>query len=284
MIRTLEDLRTRLGEIRGADRSSGDPRVALVSTLGALHDGHVDLIHEARERADVVVVSTFVNPLRFRTADETASYPRSPEADERVLGDLGVDVVFAPTAAAFLPAGTATTRVSAGDVGLRYEGRVRPFYFDGVLTVEAKLFHLVRPDVAVYGERDLQRAFLVARMVRDLDFGIEIATVPTVRTEDGLPVSSRIALLEPADRRAAAKLPRALEAAASNSDLGVDACIAAAQSALMGEQRIALEYLSVVDPATFLPVDDGHRGRALALIAATVGGHRFIDNAEISLR
>lgn len=284
MIRTLEDLRTRLGDVRGADRSSGGSRVALVSTLGALHDGHVDLIHEARQRADIVVVSTFVNPLRFRTAEETASYPRSPEADERVLRDLGVDVVFAPSAGELLPAGTATTRVSAGDVGLRYEGRVRPFYFDGVLTVEAKLFNLVRPDVSVYGERDLQRAFLVQRMVRDLDFGLEIATVPTVRTDDGLPVSSRIALLEPADRRAAAKLPRALEAAASNSDLGVDACIAAAQSALMGEPRIALEYLSVVDPATFLPVDEGHRGRALALIAATVGGHRFIDNAEISLR
>ncbi|MFJ4159182.1 pantoate--beta-alanine ligase [Microbacterium testaceum] len=284
MIRSLEDLRTRLGEIRGADRSDAGPRVALVSTLGALHDGHVDLIREARERADVVVVSTFVNPLRFRSTDDTAAYPRSPESDARVLGELGVDVVFAPSAAEFLPAGTATTRVSAGDVGLRYEGRVRPFYFDGVLTVEAKLFHLVRPDVAVYGERDRQRIFLVRRMVRDLDFGIDVATVPTVRTDDGLPVSSRVALLDDADRRAAAALPRALEAAASNADLGVDACIAAAQSALMGEQRITLEYLSVVDPETFLPVDDGHRGRAFALIAATVGGHRFIDNAEISLR
>lgn len=284
MIRTLEDLRTRLGEIRGADRSSGGPRVALVSTLGALHDGHIDLIHEARAQAEVVVVSTFVNPLRFRTADDTARYPRSPEADEIVLRDLGVDVVFAPSASEFLPAGTATTRVSAGDVGLRYEGRARPFYFDGVLTVEAKLFHLVRPDVAIYGERDLQRIFLMRKMVRDLDFAVSVATVPTVRTDDGLPVSSRVALLEPADRRAAAALPRALEAAASNADLGVDACIAAAQSSLMGEARITLEYLSVVDPETFLPVDDGHHGRAFALIAATVSGHRFIDNAEISLR
>lgn len=284
MIRTLDDLRTRLGEIRGADRPTDRPRVALVSTLGALHDGHVDLIREARERADVVVVSTFVNPLRFRTADETAAYPRSPEADARVLDELGVDVVFAPSAAEFLPAGTATTRVSAGDVGLRYEGRVRPFYFDGVLTVEAKLFHLIAPDVVVYGERDPQRIFLVRRMVRDLDFAVEVVSVPTVRTDDGLPISSRVALLDEADRRAAAKLPRALEAAASNADMGVDACIAAAQSSLMGEQRISLEYLSVVDPATFLPVDEGHHGRALALIAATVGGHRFIDNAEISLR
>lgn len=284
MIRTLDDLRTRLGEIRGADRPTDRPRVALVSTLGALHDGHVDLIREARERADIVVVSTFVNPLRFRTADETAAYPRSPEADARVLDELGVDVVFAPSAAEFLPAGTATTRVSAGDVGLRYEGRVRPFYFDGVLTVEAKLFHLIAPDVVVYGERDPQRIFLVRRMVRDLDFAVEVVSVQTVRTEDGLPISSRVALLDEADRRAAAKLPRALEAAASNADMGVDACIAAAQSSLMGEQRISLEYLSVVDPATFLPVDEGHHGRALALIAATVGGHRFIDNAEISLR
>lgn len=284
MIATLEDLRARLDEIRGTDRRAGEPRVALVSTLGALHDGHVDLIRHARERADVVVVSTFVNPLRFRTAEETAAYPRTPDVDARVLADLGVDVVFAPSVAEFLPAGTATTRVSAGDVGLRYEGRTRPFYFDGVLTVEAKLFNLVTPHLAVYGERDLQRIFLVRRMVRDLDVPVEIETVATVRTEDGLPVSSRIALLEEADRRAVAKLPRALEAAASNADLGVDACIAAAQSALMGEQRIALEYLSVVDPSTFLPVDDGHRGRAFALIAATVGGHRFIDNAEISLR
>ncbi len=284
MIRTIDDLRSRLAEVRSADSPEGAARVALVSTLGALHAGHVDLIREARRRADVVVVSTFVNPLRFRTAEETAAYPRSPEADADLLVDLGVDIVFAPTATEFLPVGTATMRVAAGDLGFRYEGRSRPFYFDGVLTVEAKLFHLVRPDVAIYGERDLQRVFLVRRMIRDLDFAIDTAVVPTVRAEDGLPVSSRVALLDDADRRAAAKLPRALEAAASNADLGVDACIAAAQSSLMGEQRIALEYLTVVDPATFLPVEEGHRGRALALIAATVGGHRFIDNAEISLR
>jgi pantoate--beta-alanine ligase len=284
MIRTIDDLRSRLAEIRSADSSESATRVALVSTLGALHEGHVDLMREARRRADVVVVSTFVNPLRFRTAEETAGYPRSPQADADLLTELGVDIVFAPTAAEFLPAGTATIRVAAGDLGFRYEGRSRPFYFDGVLTVEAKLFHLVRPDVAIYGERDLQRVFLVRRMIRDLDFMIDTVAVPTVRAEDGLPVSSRVALLDDADRRAAAKLPRALEAAASNADLGVDACIAAAQSSLMGEQRIALEYLTVVDPATFLPVEEGHRGRALTLIAATVGGHRFIDNAEISLR
>jgi pantoate--beta-alanine ligase len=285
MISTIDGLRTRLAEARAAARSADGsaPRVALLSTLGALHEGHVDLVHLARERADLVVVSTFVNPLRFRTAEETAAYPRSPSEDRALLESLGVDVVFAPSFGEMLPAGTATTRVSAGDLGLRYEGRSRPFYFDGVLTVEATLFHLVRPDVAVYGERDLQRVFLVRRMIRDLAFDVEVATVPTVRDDDGLPISSRTALLDDEHRRAAAKLPLALEAAASNADRGVDACIAAAQSALMGEPRITLDYLSVVDPATFLPVDEGHAGRAVALIAATVAGHRFIDNTEIYL-
>ena len=139
----------------------------------------------------------------------------------------------------------------------------------------------MRPDVAIYGERDRQRIFLVERMIRDLYFDVEVATIETVRGDDGLPVSTRVGMLEDRDLAAAAKLPAALDAAASNADRGVDACIAAAQSSLMGEPRIRLEYLSVVDPESFLPVDEGHRGPALALIAATVAGHRFIDNAEI---
>ena len=283
MIRTIPELRARLIEARQRPDGAGTAPVALVSTLGALHDGHVELIRLARERADVVVVSSFVNPLRFRTPAEVAAYPARRDEDEELLRELGVDVVFAPAAAELLPAGIATTRIGAGDLGLRYEGRTRPFYFDGLLTAEAILFHLVRPDVAVYGERDLQRVFLVRRMIRELFFDVEVVTIPTVRSSDGLPVSSRVALLEGADRRAAGRLPQALEAAASNADRGVDACIAAAQSALMGEERIRLEYLNVVDPATFLPVGESHTGRAFALIAATVAGHRFIDNAEISL-
>jgi pantoate--beta-alanine ligase len=281
MIRTLPELRTRLAEARAAAPGS---RVALVSTIGALHDGHIDLIRAAREKADVVVVSMFVSPLRFATVAEYEAYPRTPDADAALLARLGVDLAFAPEAAELLPQGKAVTKVSAGDLGLRYEGRTRPFYFDGVLTVEAMLFHLVQPDVAVYGERDRQRVFLVRRMARDLFFDVEVLEIETVRSADGLPVSTRLDVLEPADRAAAALLVRALEAAASNADRDVDACIAAAQSALMGESRIRLEYLNVVDPATFLPVDEGHRGPALALIAATVGGHRFIDNAEIYIR
>ncbi|MGL4256741.1 MAG: pantoate--beta-alanine ligase [Microbacterium sp.] len=279
MISTVDELRSRLAEARAAAPEGA--RVALISTIGALHDGHIDLVHRAREVADIVVVSVFVNPLRFASPAEFAAYPRTPDDDERLLESLGVDVVFAPGAAELLPDGSATTKVSAGDLGLRYEGRSRPFYFDGLLTVEAKLLNLVRPDVALYGERDPQRVFLVRRLIRDLFFDVEVATVETVRGDDGLPVSTRVGMLDDRDLSAAGLLPAALDAAASNADRGVDACIAAAQSALMGETRIRLEYLSVVDPATFLPVDEGHRGPALALIAASVAGHRFIDNAQI---
>lgn len=279
MISTVDELRTRLTEARAAAPQGA--RVALISTIGALHDGHIDLVHRAREVADIVVVSVFVNPLRFATPAEFAAYPRTPDDDERLLESLGVDLIFAPGTEELLPRGTATTKVSAGDLGLRYEGRMRPFYFDGLLTVEATLLNIVRPDVAVYGERDPQRIFLVRRMIGDLCFGVEVATVETVRGDDGLPVSTRVGMLEERDRAAVGLLPAALDAAASNADRGVDACIAAAQSALMGEQRIRLEYLSVVDPTSFLPVDEGHHGPALALIAASVAGHRFIDNALI---
>ncbi len=279
MITTIDGLRTRLAEARAA--AGEGARVALVSTIGSLHDGHIDLIHTARESADIVVVSLFVNPLRFATVAEFEAYPRTPDDDEALLNSLGVDVVFAPTTDELLPQGFATTKVSAGDLGLRYEGRSRPFYFDGLLTVEAKLLNLVRPDVAVYGLRDRQRVFLVERMIRDLFFDVEVVEVETVRGDDGLPVSTRVGMLDAEDLAAAAKLPLALDAAASNADRGVDACIAAAQSALMGEPRIRLDYLSVVDPDSFLPVDEGHEGAAVALIAATVAGHRFVDNAEI---
>lgn len=280
MISTVDGLRTRLAELRAAAPAA---RVALISTIGSLHDGHIDLVHRARELADVVVVSLFVNPLRFGSPAEHAAYPRTPDEDEKLLESLGVDVVFAPETTELLPDGAATTKVTAGDLGLRYEGRARPYYFDGLLTVEAKLLNLVRPDVAVYGGRDRQRVFLVQRMIRDLYLDVEVEVVQTVRRDDGLPVSTRVGMLEERDLAAAVLLPVALDAAAANADRGIDACIAAAQSTLMGEPRIRLEYLSVVDPRTFLPADEGSQGPALALIAATVGGHRFVDNADIYL-
>lgn len=296
MISSIAELRTRLADVRSAARATGDaapdsaePTVALISTIGALHDGHIDLIHLARERADLVVVSIFVNPLRFASTAAYEAYPRTLDADVALLDSLGVDVVFAPGADELLPQGSQTqgshtTRVTAGDLGLRFEGRARPGYFDGLLTVEAKLINLVKPDYVVYGRRDVQRIFLVRRMVRDLYLDVEVLEADTVRDDRGLPISTRVGMLEERDLAAAGKLVAALDAAASNADRGIDACIAAAQSSLMGEERIRLEYLSVVDPATFLPADEGHEGPALVLIAATVAGHRFIDNAEVYIR
>ena len=292
MISSIAELRTRLTDVRSAARKTGElatdasaePTVALISTIGALHDGHLDLIQLAKERADILVVSIFVNPLRFATTAAFEAYPRTPDEDAALLASLGVDVVFAPTVPELLPQGSQTTKISAGDLGLRFEGRARPGYFDGLLTVEAKLMNLVRPDFAVYGRRDAQRIFLVRRMIRDLYFRVDVLEAETVRDDLGLPISTRVGMLEEQDVRAAGKLVAALEAAASNADRGVDACIAAAQSSLMGEPRIRLEYLSVVDPETFLPADEGHQGTALVLIAASVAGHRFIDNAEVYIR
>ena len=292
MISSIAELRTRLTDVRSAARKTGElatdasaePTVALISTIGALHDGHLDLIQLAKERADILVVSIFVNPLRFATTAAFEAYPRTPDEDAALLASLGVDVVFAPTVPELLPQGSQTTKISAGDLGLRFEGRARPGYFDGLLTIEAKLMNLVRPDFAVYGRRDAQRIFLVRRMIRDLYFRVDVLEAETVRDDFGLPISTRVGMLEEQDVRAAGKLVAALEAAASNADRGVDACIAAAQSSLMGEPRIRLEYLSVVDPETFLPGDEGHQGTALVLIAASVAGHRFIDNAEVYIR
>lgn len=249
--------------------------------MGTLHDGHRELIEQAQREADTVVVSLFRNPLRFKTLAERDAYPQTPDFDAALIEELGIDIAFAPSAEELLPAATATTKVSAGDAGLKFEGRSRPGYFDGLLTVEAALFNIVRPDVAVYGERDPQRVFLIKRMIRDLYFDVRVVTVPVARDEAGLPVSSRAALLDAEDRAAAASLTVALEAALSNADRGVDHAIAAAQATLMGNPRIRLDYLNVVVPDTFAFTADDFHGRALALIAATVGDHRFIDNAPI---
>jgi pantoate--beta-alanine ligase len=278
MITTVDALRARLDSIR----SAAPVRVAHISTLGSVHEGHIDLVHRAKELADVVVVTLFANPLRLRGATE-ADGAASTDDELRLLESLGVDVVFAPDASELLPRGTDTTKVTAGDPGLRYEGSRGASYFDAVLTVEAMLLNIVRPDVAVYGQRDRQRVFLVQRMVRDLFMDVEIDMVATVRSDDGVPVSTRLNMLDEADRAAAAKLTAALDDAAANADRGVDACIAAAQSALMGEPRIRLEYLGIVDPDTFQPADEHRTGPAIALIAGTVGGHRFVDNTEILL-
>ena len=258
-------------------------RVALVPTMGALHAGHLALVARAREVADVVVVSVFVNPLQFGPREDFARYPRDLAADTALLEAAGADVLFARDAAELLPDGGTGIRVAAGPVGDVLEGRIRPGHFDGVLTIVLKLLHVVGPDVAVFGQKDAQQVFLVGRMIAELDVPVALEVVDTVREEDGLARSSRNAYLDARGRALARAVPAALDAAEAAADQGVDAMAAAAQGALAGEDGAALDYLAVVDPATFRPVDDGYRGRALVLVAARVGGTRLIDNRFVHL-
>lgn len=255
----------------------------LVPTMGALHAGHLALVERALELGDRVIVSIFVNPLQFGPTEDLDRYPRDLNADLAVLAPYPVEAVFHPDVAEMYPAGPGRTRVTAGDLGSRFEGRSRPGHFDGVLTVVVKLLGIVRPEHVLFGEKDAQQLFLVRRMVADLDIATRVEEVPTVREADGLAISSRNRFLDPDERRAAGALSRALEAVGSAADRGADAVVAAAQSVLMGEELVDLDYLGVVDPRTFLPTDDGYRGPARVLIAARVGATRLIDTATIYL-
>jgi len=257
--------------------------VAFVPTMGALHEGHLELVDRAASLAPTVVVSIFVNPLQFGPTEDLDRYPRTPEADLEKLAAHGVQYVFMPSVDELYPQWPIATKITAGAVGGMYEGRSRPGHFDGVLTVVAKLLGIVRPAVVVFGRKDAQQVFLVSRMVADLNIATRVDVVDTVREPDGLALSSRNRFLDEKERRAARVLSQALEAAASSADLGVDPALAAAQSVLMGEQLVELDYLVIVSPTTFLPVDEGYKGKAIVLIAARVGSTRLIDNEPILL-
>lgn len=282
---TIAGVRARIASLTADAAAAGirNPSIALVPTMGALHSGHVALVRRARERADVVVVSIFVNPLQFGDARDLHRYPRTLDADAQLLAVEGVAVIFAPDAEVMYPAGQAQTRVVAGDVGSLYEGRSRRGHFDGVLTVVAKLLHIVDPDVVVFGEKDAQQLFLVRRMIADLDFPVTVEAVETVRESDGLAISSRNRFLDDRQRRAARSLSRAMEAAESSSDRGPGAAIIAAQSVLTGDPAVELDYLAIAHPMTFLPVEEGYRGTAVVLVAARVGETRLIDTTTVHL-
>lgn len=275
---TIEGVRAAVREHRAAGRT-----VALVPTMGALHDGHLALVRRAREVADVVIVSIFVNPLQFGVGEDLDRYPRTLEADLAVLGREGVELVFAPTASEMYPAGDVPTKVTAGHVGTLYEGASRPGHFDGVLTVVSKLFHIVLPDRALFGQKDAQQVFLVQRMVRDLDVPVRIEVVPTVREPDGLAMSSRNRYLDVEQRRIALALSESLAAAERAAAEGLDEVLAEAAGAFGDHDGIELDYLVVVEPDTFLPVGEGASGPAVVLVAARVGTTRLIDNALITL-
>ncbi|WP_431278296.1 pantoate--beta-alanine ligase [Leifsonia poae] len=287
VVTTVAELRSRLAEARETALREGssdapDARVVLVPTMGALHDGHVRLVGRARDLGGIVVVSIFVNPLQFGPTEDLDRYPRTLDTDIASLEGLA-DVVFAPSAAEMYPDGAPNTRVSAGEVASLYEGAIRPGHFDGMLTVVAKLFNIVRPDVAVFGQKDAQQVHLVGRMVKDLNLPVTIAVVDTVRESDGLALSSRNRYLDDGQRQAAVVLSRALAAAAAAAQEGADAVLAAAREQLDTEPAVKLDYLVVVDPDTFQSVDAEHHGQAVVLVAAHLGTTRLIDNERISI-
>ena len=257
--------------------------IGFVPTMGALHAGHLALMREARQRADVVVTSIFVNPLQFGPSEDFSRYPRDLEADRKVCAAAGVDVVFAPAAADMYPTGF-DTRIVAGALGRALEGASRPGHFDGVLTVVAMLFHVVQPHFAVFGEKDFQQLALVKKLVRDLRMPVEIVPMPVIRDVDGLALSSRNAYLAPGERRGATVLSRALVAAQDAAQSGERDGFRLATSAraiLDLEPSFATEYVALVDPTTLQPVDALGERPARLLIAGRLGKVRLIDNGPI---
>lgn len=269
-----------------ATARTGGCTVALVPTMGALHAGHLALVDEARDRCDTVVVSIFVNPLQFDRRDDFDSYPRPVDADLARCRELGVDAAYVPTAAVMYPEGF-DTRVEPGALATVLEGAHRPGHFTGVTTVVTKLLAAVRPDVAVFGEKDAQQLAVVRRTVTDLDLGVEIVGVPTVREPDGLALSSRNTRLDPSARAAATCLPRSLAAARDLVRAG-ERSAAAVEGAVRAEidaeidagSDVRLEYATVVDRRTFEPVTDIDE-HSLVVLAAWVGGVRLIDNLAV---
>lgn len=258
-------------------------RVALVPTMGSLHEGHLALVDEARRRADSVVLSVFVNPLQFGPDEDFARYPRNLERDRGLAGGRGVDLFFAPETDALVPAG-AEIRVIAGETAERWEGSARPGHFAGVLTIVAKLFHLVEPEVACFGQKDIQQATLIRRMARDLNWSVELAIVPIVREADGLAMSSRNVYLSPTERTNALSLSHGLRAARDAWQGGERSAAVLkriVQSSLRAAAGVRAEYIAVVEPEKLRPVSVAPAGTILA-VAARVGTTRLIDNVILA--
>ncbi|WP_320537251.1 pantoate--beta-alanine ligase [Pseudarthrobacter sp. IC2-21] len=280
---------------------------ALVPTMGALHGGHARLARTAVEQNDVVVASIFVNPLQFGDAVDLDRYPRTLEADVALLEAQGVDLVFAPSVEDVYPGGEPLVRITAGTLGEKWEGASRPGHFDGALTVVAKLLHYGAPAAglpsagafvsgstaglptyrAYFGQKDAQQVALVRRMVADLNFPVDIVTVPTVRADDGLALSSRNRFLSDQEREAALVLSRALRLLEERANAQEPLDLDSAQAMVASQPLVELDYFDVVDPRTLEPLAENcrkvpFRGEGLALIAAKVGPVRLIDNVPLS--
>jgi pantoate--beta-alanine ligase len=274
VVSSIAESRASVGEARHAGR-----RIGFVATMGFLHVGHLSLVDEARRRSDFVVMSIFVNPLQFGPTEDLARYPRDADGDAAKAESRGVDLLFSPRQEEMYPGPRRVDVVPRG-LDARWEGAVRPGHFAGVLTVVAKLFNIVQPDVAIFGQKDIQQAALIKAMVHDLDMPIEIVVAPTAREPDGLALSSRNSYLSGDDRRRATVLSRALFAirdAFKKGERDGTRLMAQGQRMLAAEPAVAVDYLSLVDGATLEP-DDRASDDTVAMIAARVGGTRLIDN------
>ena len=278
------------GELRAAvatARARG-ARIGLVPTMGYLHEGHLSLVDVARASADWVVMSIFVNPLQFGAGEDLERYPRDLARDTALAQGRGVDLIFAPAAAEMYPAGEPLVRVVAGPLADRLCGAYRPGHFEGVLTVVAKLFNLVQPDVAVFGRKDFQQSVLIRRMARDLDFALAVVVADTVREDDGLALSSRNVYLSPEGRGSAQALARALRAAAdafARGEREPRRLLSTARAILAAEAGVRTQYLELVDPDSLERLDAiGRPARAgdTMAVAAFVGATRLIDNVVLT--
>lgn len=270
--------------VRDAVRRARDDgaRIALVPTMGFLHDGHLALVEAARLHADFVVMSVFVNPLQFGPTEDLARYPRDEAGDAAKAAERGVDLLFLPTVDAMYPTGTAVRVVPEG-LDLRWEGAVRPGHFAGVLTVVTKLFNIVQPDVALFGQKDAQQVALVRALVRDLDMPLDLIIVPTVREADGVAMSSRNSYLTPDERVRARALSRALaevrrmHADGQRSGATLER---AGRAILEREDDVSVDYFAVVDPVRLEPVAHAGDG-CIVIVAARVGRTRLLDNTVL---
>ncbi|KGT88288.1 pantoate--beta-alanine ligase [Erwinia typographi] len=260
-------------------------RIALVPTMGNLHDGHMTLVDEAREQADIVVVSIFVNPMQFERPDDLAHYPRTLQEDCEKLNRRKVDLVFAPAPADVYPQGLGEqTYVDVPGLSTLLEGASRPGHFRGVSTIVSKLFNLVQPDMALFGEKDYQQLALIRKMVVDMGYDISIVGVPTVRAKDGLALSSRNGYLTAEERKIAPALSKVMNSMAerlSNGERHVDEIVADAEAAL-AEKGLQADGLAICDADTLLPLNVGSQ-RAVILMAAWLGKARLIDNQQVDL-
>jgi pantoate--beta-alanine ligase len=276
---------TTIDTMRAASRSqrSAGKHLGLVPTMGALHEGHLSLVRAARARCDVVAASLFVNPLQFGPGEDLAKYPRDFDRDRALFEKEGVDFLFTPSVEEMYPAG-AVTYVTVEGISDKLCGRSRHGHFRGVTTVVSKLFHIVEPDLAFFGQKDAAQVAIIRRMVRDLDFPVEIVVCPIVREADGLAMSSRNAYLNSQQRKSALALYRSLIEVQQHFDQGqrVPARLIEAGSQIFEEEpSVRLDYLEIVDPETLDPVSDLSRS-ALVAVAAFVGNARLIDNIVLA--